>query len=227
VDSIAISLPTPTRTGYTFAGWHSDSGLTTRVGLGGATYEPTADATLYAKWAAATFSVVYEYNGATGGNSDDDDTYETGDTAITLPTPTRTGYTFGGWYSTASLTTSVGAAGASYAPTSNLTIYAKWTAITRSVTYSKQTSGVDLSTGGSVPIDSDTYIIDDTVVVKANSGSLSRTGFTFEGWSLNVDGSGTTYAAGDSVTVANSDGTFYPKWAEATYTLTYHANGGT
>ena len=222
VDGIQVSLPTPTRPGYTFEGWHSDSGLTTRVGLGGASYAPTANITLYAKWDEGTYTVIFEYDGATGGNSDDDDTYTTGGTAITLPTPLRTGYTFGGWYSNAGLTTSVGAAGASYAPTSNLTIYARWTAITRSVTYDDTNASA-----GSVPVDGASYIIGDTVVVKANSGSLRRTGFTFDGWTVAADGSGTVLNAGSTVTVATSDITLYPKWSPITYTISYNLNGGT
>lgn len=46
--------------------------------------------------------------------------------SVTLPTPTRTGYTFGGWYKEDSLTNSAGNAGASYTPTANITLYAKW-----------------------------------------------------------------------------------------------------
>lgn len=49
---------------------------------------------------------------------------------VTLPTPTKTGYTFGGWYTDSALTTSVGTAGNSYKPTCNVTLYAKWTTIT-------------------------------------------------------------------------------------------------
>lgn len=222
VDGILVSLPTPTRAGFTFEGWHSDSGLTTRVGLGGASYTPAGDITLYAKWDAGTYTVIFEYNGATSGNSDEDDTYTTGGTAITLPTPSRTGYTFGGWYSDSGLTTSVGAGGASFTPTLSRTIYAKWTAITRSVTYDDTNASA-----GSVPVDGASYIIGDTVVVKANSGSLRRTGFTFDGWTVAADGSGTVLNAGSIVTVATSDITLYPKWSPITYSISYNLNGGT
>ena len=46
---------------------------------------------------------------------------------VTLPTPTKTGYDFGGWYTDSALTTSAGAAGASFKPTTNVMLYAKWT----------------------------------------------------------------------------------------------------
>ncbi|MGA1784818.1 MAG: beta strand repeat-containing protein, partial [Pontimonas sp.] len=222
VDSTVVALPTPAKTGYTFVGWYAESGLTTLVGTGGASYTPAADATLYAKWSAATFTVVYDYNGATGGNTTTNDDFTTGSgSPITLPTPTRTGYTFGGWYSDAALTSSVGAAGASYSPSVNLTVYAKWTADSRSVTY----VGTN-KTSGSVPTDGASYIIGNSVVVKANSGGLVRTGYDFAGWTENSDGSGTVLEAGDTVAVQTSDITLYVKWTAATYTITYHANGG-
>jgi uncharacterized repeat protein (TIGR02543 family) len=56
--------------------------------------------TLYAKW--------------TNGN-------------VTLPTPTRTGYAFKGWYTAATGGTRVGGAGAKYSPTAPITLYAQWT----------------------------------------------------------------------------------------------------
>ena len=46
--------------------------------------------------------------------------------SINLETPTRTGYTFDGWYKEAACTNKVGDAGAEYTPISNITLYAKW-----------------------------------------------------------------------------------------------------
>ena len=44
----SVTLPTPTRTGYVLDGWYETDG--TKAGIGGATYEPEADITLYARW---------------------------------------------------------------------------------------------------------------------------------------------------------------------------------
>ena len=79
---------------------------------------------------AMNYTLTYTYNSATGGNTVASSSFATGDTAITLPTPTRTGYTFGGWYSNTGLTTKIGNAGANYSPTGTtaaLSAYAKWT----------------------------------------------------------------------------------------------------
>jgi len=215
-----LRLNTFTRTGYSFDGWETS---------GGTPYDDqeqvtlTGDLALIAQWSANTYTVIYEYNDATGGNGTASETFTTAGTVITLPTPVRTGYTFGGWYSDSALTSSVGAAGASYSPTLNLTVYAKWTADTRTVTYNMGSH----SPSGSVPTDSSTYIIGDDVVIKANSGSLARTGYTFAGWVTNSDGSGTAMNVGETLTVSTTDIDLYPQWSAATYTVTYDSNGAT
>ncbi|NBO56935.1 MAG: hypothetical protein EBU84_20600, partial [Actinobacteria bacterium] len=172
----AITLPTPTRTGYTFAGWYSDSGLTTSIGGAGASYSPTGTTTslnAYAKWTANTYTVTYNYNSATGGNGTASANFTTGGTAITLPTPTRTGYTFAGWYSDSGLTTSIGGAGASYSPTgatTSLTAYAKWTGNSNSVSFDPQggtsSNAVSWTTGTSLTL----------------PATPTRAGYTFNGW---------------------------------------------
>ncbi len=65
-------------------------------------------------------TVTYNYNGATSGASP---TSATG-ASVTLPTPTRTGYELDGWYTTAG--EKVGAGGATYNPTADITLYARW-----------------------------------------------------------------------------------------------------
>lgn len=79
---------------------------------------------------AINYTLTYAYNSATGGNTVASSSFATGDNPITLPTPTRTGYTFAGWYSNIGLTSKIGNAGANYSPTGTtaaLSAYAKWT----------------------------------------------------------------------------------------------------
>lgn len=56
----------------------------------------------------------------------------------------------------------------------------------------------------------------------ANSGTpaLAKSGYTFAGWTDNADGTGSSYAVGDAVTL-NGNKTVYAKWALITYTVTY------
>ena len=95
--SASVTLPNPTRTGYQFAGWYADANYTKKIGDAGAAYTPENEITLYAKWEARTYTVLYNPNGGqlNAGQSSDTKTY---DSAYgTLPTPTREGYAFTGW----------------------------------------------------------------------------------------------------------------------------------
>lgn len=58
-----VTLPTPTRTGYTFLGWYNSSGRF--VGKGGTSYTMSGTSTLTAKWKANTYQIKYDLNGAT------------------------------------------------------------------------------------------------------------------------------------------------------------------
>ena len=61
---------TPTRTGYTFGGWYREAECINQVTSAENTvYTPTANITLYAKWIPNTYTVIYNGNGATGGNT--------------------------------------------------------------------------------------------------------------------------------------------------------------
>lgn len=67
------------------------------------------------------------------------------------------------------------------------------------------------ASGGNVPTDNTPYNIGDTVTVLGNAGSLTRDGYTFDGWNTKADGSGTTYAANAAFTITE-DTTLYAQW---------------
>ena len=221
--AIAAAPTAPTLANYTFAGWSAtDGGTAVTFPF---THGKTASFTMYALWTANQYTLTYVYNSATGGNSTTTDNFTTGGSAIVLPTPTRTGYTFDGWFSNAALTSSIGAAGGSYSPSgTSLTpsAYAKWVAVNYTVTYATTDSS-----SGAAPTDSANYNIGNNVTIKANSGSLARTGYSLAGWTAASDGTGTVLTSGTTYTTASSNMTFYPKWSANTYTITYNANGAT
>jgi uncharacterized repeat protein (TIGR02543 family) len=212
----AITLPAPTRTGYNFAGWFAENTFVTAVT---GAQSPTASATLYAKWTAGTYTLTYTYNGATGGNGSSTASYTTGGSTITLPTPTKTGYTFAGWFAESTFATSVTGA---QSPSADATIYAKWTAINYTLTYNSNSA-----TSGSVPVDATNYNIGSNASVAANSGNLVRTGYTFAGWTLNAGGTGTVYNSGDALLFGAAAQVLYAKWTANTYAITYNTNGAT
>jgi uncharacterized repeat protein (TIGR02543 family) len=227
VGTTALTLPVPTRTGYGFGGWFVSPTFAGQAVS--STYTPTATVTLNAKWTGQTYTVVYDYNGADGNAATDSDSYTSGLTAVTLPTPTKTGHTFGGWFESPSFAGS--ALSSSYTTSQNRTLYAKWTAIPYSVTYNPDivVSGVTYSGSGDVPVAGSSYTIGQSVPVLPNAQAtpLTRLGYTFLGWVTNVDGTGTALNSGDSVTMGSANINFYPKWSANTYSITYNLNGGT
>ena len=83
---------------------------------------------------ANTYTVSFNVNGGTGGQSASvTATYGAAMPAISTTAPTKTGYTFGGWYDTSAATggtqyyTAAGASARSWNKTANTTLYARWT----------------------------------------------------------------------------------------------------
>jgi uncharacterized repeat protein (TIGR02543 family) len=123
------------------------------------------------------------------------------------PAPTYAGYTFNGWFTAPTSGTLVGVGGASYALTGSPILYAQWTPNTgETVTYNG--NGF---TGGSVPTDANSYTTGATVTVKANSGALVETGYTFNDWNTQALGGGTPYAGGATFTIS-ANTILYAQW---------------
>lgn len=95
--SNTTATATKTRS-YTANGWTTTSGSTTRTYTNGQSIQLTSSITIYPCFSESTST-----------------------SSVTLPTPTRTGYTFKGWSTSSSATS--GSTG-SYTPTANVTLYA-------------------------------------------------------------------------------------------------------
>ena len=123
----SVTLPTPSRSSYTFNGWYTASSGGSFVGGGGSSYTPSSSITIYAQWTIVQYTVTWNANG--GSVSPSSSTVNAG-SSVTAPTPTRSGYTFLAWYDTSSgdYLFSVNA-GSSYTPTANITLYARWSQI--------------------------------------------------------------------------------------------------
>ena len=118
-------------TGYQFDGWYTAATGGTQLSTSTTyTYYPTAATTVYARFSAKKYNITYKDQGNvafSGSHASGHPTQHTYGTATTLKTATKTGYTFGGWFTnsgcTGSAVTSLGAT--TY--TANITLYAKWT----------------------------------------------------------------------------------------------------
>ena len=112
--SQSVTLPTVTKTGNTCK-WGSYTS--------GGTMTPTASTTLTAICTANTYTVTFNANGGQTSTSSKKVTY--GSTYGDLPTPTYSGYTFEGWYTSATGGTKV-TSSSPVTITSNQTLYAQW-----------------------------------------------------------------------------------------------------
>ncbi|WP_164848607.1 InlB B-repeat-containing protein [Paenibacillus sp. DCT19] len=198
--AVATAPGAPMLEGYTFNGWYSDSELTSPYGF---TEGVMANVMLYAKWTKNSYTVSFNSN---NGSSVSSQSVSEGDTAIVPDAPTRAGHVFNGWYSEASLNEA-------YSFTTpvmtNLTLYAKWTAI-----YT-----VSFNSNGGTPV------ADQTMESGGNATTPAvptRDGYTFNGWysdtGLNEAYSFTTSVMGNL--------TLYAKWTFNSHTVSFDSNGG-
>lgn len=112
----------PEKTGYTFDGWY----------LGDEKYDFSAaveqNITLTAKWMQNTYTVTFDPNGGNElAEADKTKVVKIGEAYGELPTPTRKGYNFAGWYTEAEEGTVVTADTTVSAMTDH-TLYAHWEA---------------------------------------------------------------------------------------------------
>ncbi|MGL5437285.1 MAG: pectate lyase-like adhesive domain-containing protein [Lachnospiraceae bacterium] len=76
---------------------------------------------------------------------------------------------------------------------------------------------------GTVPA-GDAGVPDDPIIIEDNTGSLARTGYTFDGWNTAADGTGTTYRTGDTF-IITEDTILYAKWVPDKYTVSGTLSG--
>lgn len=209
----SITLPTPTRTGYSFQGWTSN-GTNTLKG----SYTVSGSVKLTAKWKINSYTVTF-VNGL--GTTLSTQSIEHGKNATPPSDPTRTGYRFNGWNGTY---TNV---------TSTRTITAKWVANTYTVVFNSN-GGRHVSNGVSAAISGET-----TQRVSGSMGNQSFTydekkslsgvgyswaGHTFLGWSTDAKAKTAAYGNGASVSnlTATHQGTvtLYAIWKADSFALT-------
>ena len=202
-----VTLPTPTKTGFTFDGWYVSKTFDGAPVDESDTY--SADTILYAKWTATDPepSVTVTFN-ANGGTVEPASRTVAKDGTISLPTPTRFGFTFVGWY--VSETFDGAPVNESGTYSADTILYAKWTAVT--VTFDFQIQGVEPQ--NKTTIDGK---------LSEEFPTVDNPGYLLEGWYRNPD------CSGDKVTKEGpftEPTTLYAKWtAKPGYTVTFDFNG--
>lgn len=134
-------VPTPTRTGYTFNGWYTEQNGGSAV-TSSTKVTITSNHTIHAHWTANSYQVKFDANGGNVSKTNVNVIY--GSPYGNMPVPTRTGYTFNGWYTAASGGTKVDS-NTKVSITANQTLYAQWTLAKFTLTFNANGGSVSES----------------------------------------------------------------------------------
>ncbi|KAK3604767.1 hypothetical protein CHS0354_000425 [Potamilus streckersoni] len=193
----------PTRANYVFGGWFKDANYAFDFNFVNETI--TANITLYAKWIINTYTVTF--NTGVTELTIDPVTVNHGEKATKPADPTRANYVFGGWFKDANyafdFTTEI--------ITSNITLFAKWTTNTYTVTFNS-------NSGSFVPFA--TVIQGEKVTKPADP---IRPNYAFRGWYKDNNTFAKAFDFATEIITANV--TLHAKWA-AIYTVTFNSNYG-
>ena len=202
-----FTLPTPTRTGYTFWGWTGE-GITKPQPSVTIPRGSTGDKTYIENWVETGYTITLDLN---GGSGKEKVIYTMTDEDFELPTPTRNGYEFVGWTGER-ITTPQTSVKIPKGSTGNKAYTANWKVIRYTIT---------LVTNGGAVIASIRYTVEDSVTLPIPP---ERPGYEFAGWVL--DGSGQFPSTPMIIPEGSTGDRIYKaEWRVATYTITYVSHG--
>jgi len=158
-----------TRSGYVFLGWALSSGGSVAYADKASYTMGSSGVTLYAVWEFVDYKVTFNANLGSGSMSDQVITKGTTE-ALTANAFTRTGYTFAGWALSAGGAVTYADKASFTMGSSNVTLYARWSAIPYTVTFAS-------NGGSSVPSQTVNY---NQLVTEPNAPT--RVGYTFARW---------------------------------------------
>ena len=209
------TLPDPSaRTGYSFQGW-----FTARVGgtqvQTGDLFDGTADVSLYAHWLRGAITLTLDAGEGSFGEDENGDPVtrkevqaEAGE-AYDLPEPSRTGYTFDGWYTNPTDESSKVEPDGTVAFAGDVTLHAKWTINSYNVAFDLNYEGATNPAGAAVEYNS-AFTAFPTVVSPRVAANGER--FQFEGWEYTATTA--LYKSGNSFTMPANDVEFVAKWTQ-------------
>jgi len=202
-----VTLPTPTRTGYTFLGWTGE-GITTPQPNVTIPKGSTGDKTYIENWELTEYNITMDLS---GGSGQEKVVYTMTDEDFELPTPTRNGYEFVGWTGEG-ITTPQTSVKIPKGSTGNKAYTANWQVIEYTIT---------LDTNGGPVVSPIKYTVEDLFTLPY----ILRPGYEFAGWTL--DGSGMLPFTPLIIYPGTTGDLHYKaEWRLAEYTITMDLNGG-
>ena len=190
----ALTLPaTPTRAGYTFADWYTASAGGTQV-TSSTTYTTVGSTTYYARWTSNAYTITWNL-----GDGRTETTSQTYGAKLVLPEdPSRSGYTFAGWYTSSTGGTQV-TGNTIYQTQGPSTYYARWEARSYAITW-------DLG-GGKTETTQQTY--GEPLTLPSDP---VKDEYTFDGWYTAETGG--TEVTEDTVYTVDGPSTYYARWTK-------------
>ena len=202
-----VTLPTPTRTGYTFLGWTGE-GITTPQPNVTIPKGSTGDKTYIENWELTEYNITMDLN---GGSGQEKVVYTMTDEDFELPTPTRNGYEFVGWTGEG-ITTPQTQVIIPTGSTGNKAYTANWKVIEYTIT---------LDPNGGPAVSPIKYTVEDTLTLPY----ILRPGYEFAGWT--IDGSGMLPFTPLIIYPGTTGDLHYKaEWRLAEYTITMDLDGG-
>ena len=203
----------PSRTGYTFAGWYTAASGGTQV-TSSTTYLTAGNSSIYAHWTANKYTLTLDARGGKVNGKNTDTKTVTYDSAYgDMPTPERYGYAFDGWYTAVDSSDTAVESGTpvkttdTYKTAGNQTLYAHWT-LTKKITY-------DSNGGTGDTVDFDVRVNVPTTYY--NGATFTRkdtnigTSYTLVGWSTEQFTTKVMFKPGQSFT-PTTDRYLYAVW---------------
>ncbi|MEA4805016.1 InlB B-repeat-containing protein [Acetobacterium wieringae] len=208
------NMPTITRSGYTFGGWYTASDFSGAAVIQLPATYPVSGITYYAKWTADASTITFIENGGSsafdlGGVTDQTISNRN------MPTITRSGYAFSGWFTASDFSGVAVTQLPEKYPVSGITYYAKWTANASTIAFEENSGSAT----------SDLTGVTDQAITDRNMPSVTRVGYTLDGWYAASDFSGAVVTQLPA-TYPVTGITYYAKWTINTYTITFNSNGG-
>ena len=218
-QGITLTNFKPTRAGYTFLGWSTNSNDTTPEYASKGIYVGANDTILYAIWEQniilETYAVTYNANGGSGTPETQRITHGE---SFTIPNiePTRQGCEFLGWSTNSNASTPTYIKGQTYPINSSMALYAVWKVNGYTVTY--------YPNGGSGEPSPQTVEHDGSITVSAIKPG--KMGHEFVGWDISSAAETVIYEPNDTISNIIGNINLYAVWEINQYTVTYYANEG-
>ena len=215
LTSFADLSPVFVKPGYSFVDWSTNESSGGTTFQDGGDYSFATNMTLYAQWipnsvttttttlSTSMFTVSFNDGGASGTLNP---VTVTSGSSVQLPNAgslTYAGFTQTGWFTALTGGTLVGQGGASFVPSSSVTLYAQWLAGSSDVVSFSANGGA-----GNIPAITSTA---GTSLTLPTGASLTDNGFTFSGWSPTSTSQSLVYSSGAPYVVTGS-ATLYAVW---------------